>query len=211
MLFACGCHRIVELEPPESTPTCEPDVGFYDSFDGNVPCPWGVAVEEGANVSIELGRLRVSPAPDRDETSFGGCLTSDAVSVGPGGIIIAMTPALDPRTTYLVLHAYPVDESLPRVTLHQQSGKLNLFKAGGETTPPVDYDADKMRWLRLRPDHEAGSTIAESSTDGTFWSRIGVAEDAALTDVYLNFGAGTWTSDSDPGSVAFEHVQVCPP
>ncbi|MDQ3366570.1 MAG: hypothetical protein M3680_14185 [Myxococcota bacterium] len=218
-LLLGGCDIILGLDrndtiggdaaPPPPPLPCNARV-IDDSFDGPAVCPWGGPSEHRSSVTLASGQLRV--APDPDEVSYGGCTQATVAAMGPAGIVVEIASLLAAPSGYLVVHAYAVTAGEISASLNHSGGTLSAFDA----TTMVGYGTVEVastvkQWWRIRPAVGERGLLAEYSLDGEHFERVGLVTGSVPAQVKLDFGAGTFQPERDPGVARFDRVAFCGP
>jgi hypothetical protein len=133
--------------------------------------------------------------------SLGGCASQD-VDFLPGGVFVEVLAV--PVNGYAAFGS--LDPGEPSLTI--QDGSIELADAMHdiEIRP---YDPVAMRWLRLRPDRAADTSIADVSPDGVHWTRLADTRVTPPCRVRIQL-VGRFAS-SDPDVARFANLNICQP
>jgi hypothetical protein len=144
------------------------------------------------------GFLRLSSATIQ---SSAGCVRNGQ-PWSDGGVIVEIEFPVTAFGVYIAL----LTHTGPQASMLVVDGMLKFQPETGGVWGTVSFDADKMRWWRMRP--TATAVIAETSEDGSNWSLLGTSPDppAATIDVDITVGR---TGAGLGGTGRFGRVIVC--
>jgi hypothetical protein len=181
------CASFALCAPPE----------VIDTFDGAEPCaPWGHTFGS-AVVELRDGALALTPSP----VSNGGCTVDAAIPFTPQGVFVEVAAVVDDGFTTFAIES-------GQAAVQVGGGQLILTSSVFGESARVPYDADAMRWWRMRPT-EADGVLGEYSPDGVRWTRLGGVPIEPFLEVVFEVTVDT-TVDA-PGTAEFASLDLCPP
>ncbi len=162
-----------------------------------------------ATVTLENGELVVRP--NSDSIGAGLCQAFLATELADDGVTLEVTSVPSAASGYTMLTALAEDRAHVTAELIAKDGRIDLQVPGGGLVMSIPYDAQRMRWWRLRPDPDGAGMRGEVSEDGTSWQALAVVPGTIPSHVFVSIAAGTRMPDPDPGRATFGLVRFCTP
>jgi hypothetical protein len=79
---------------------------------------------------------------------------------------------------------------------------------GGKNSTDVPYSPSQQRFWRLRHEAADNQLLWETSPDGEKWAvQRRLTPQIPLTGVFVYLGAGTYLSESNPGTAVFDNLR----
>lgn len=183
-----------------------------DDFADGVRAPsWGWAFASGGAARAETGgRLVITLADMTAGSSYAGYATNRTYDLTESRVYVEVPVMASTATAAQVYMSAAFNRPGPddRVQFLQESGTLSARKdiAGTISTLwSAPWDATAHRWWQLR--ETGGLLYWETSPDGVVWTtRATDGDPTNLAAVRIEIGAGTWRSETSPGTAAFDHV-----
>jgi hypothetical protein len=196
--FACdGAWDLEHIPPPERMCT---ESAIRDDFTGAEPCVgWGNTFMQDSAIAVVDGQLAITTSA---ADGYGTCTAIQPVPLPASGIFIEVSQLQGDAW-------FGIKSATDRLYIYAGYGTLRF----GTTTTnfaTASWDADAMRWWRLRADAELGMYVAEYAPDGKDWRQFGVALPWPLDEpVRLTIGAGI-ADQTTPQTSTFDGLNVCP-
>jgi hypothetical protein len=164
--------------------------------------------DEEVEVSEEGGMLRVKPRASIAGRSYNGYVTVTAqnMTASHARVEVLQTTSSTANTIF----AIGIDSN-NWYGFVVESGKLFMqSKIGGKkNSTDVPYSFSQHRFWRLRHEATDNQILWETSPDGEKWTiQRRLTPQIPLTEVFIYLGAGTYVSESNPGTAIFDNFKL---
>jgi hypothetical protein len=159
-------------------------------------------------VDQQNGRLEVKPRTGISQRSFNGYTSASPwdFTAAHARVEVLQTTAATADTVFAIgtdsenWYGFVVEDG----KLYLQS-KIN----GKKTSQNIPYDPASHRFWRLRHEASENEILWETSGDGNTWAILRKATpEIPFTAIYVTLGAGTYTSEAEPGVAAFGNFRL---
>jgi hypothetical protein len=185
------------------------NIGFGDRFnDGTIDTArWDVTLGTNAVVTEQDRQARMFPGASVAGNNYTFLATDATYDLTDGAASARVRPLTAANTvTYLTV---TIDGNNQYIIGLEGGASLQLRKwvAGVQSTTTVTFNADTMRWWRIRHQASNDTIYWETSPDGQVWTvRRSNAREFAVTALKLQFTAGTTASVASPGTAHVDEV-----
>jgi hypothetical protein len=186
-------------------------IGFGDRFnDGSVSTAlWDVTLGTNGVVTEQDGQLRVFPGASVAGNNYTYVATDATYNLTDSTASARVRPLTATNTvTYLTV---TIDGNNQYIIGLEGGASLQLRKwvAGVQSTTTVTYNADTMRWWRIRHQASNDTIYWETSPDGQVWTvRRSNAREFAVTALKFQLTTGTTASVASPGTAHYDEVFI---
>ncbi len=202
-----GCDALFHVEAVTAidapVPKCVASMVIADSFDGTMPCmPWGNAT----NMSVTEGNGMLGITPQAQ--SFAFCESTGTETFDSLGFFVEVDQVLATPGGYTSLMIR--DNTTWKLSIEHSNTQLSFLENSATHLNDLPYDAQAMKFWRLRADPTSGNTVAEFSSDAIAWNELGRTTDFFSRSVYLELLAGQAGTPLGTDTAVFSHLDVCP-
>jgi hypothetical protein len=163
--------------------------------------------DEGVEVSEADGTLQIKPRSGFAGRSYNGYVSASArdMTAAHARVEVLQTTVGTANTIFAV--GIDSDNWYGFVV---ESGKLYMQSkiSGRKNSTNIPYSPSQHRFWRLRHEATDNQILWETSPDGQKWTeRRRLAPQISLTEVFVYLGAGTYLSESNPGTAVFDNFK----
>ena len=185
---------------------------FQDNFDDNAQdAHWGSSYATGTANRAETGGQAVfTPPAATAGSNYAGYYASLPVRL-TGDSVYVRVPQVAAGANSQTYFKLNIDANNNLEIVVQDASPTIYFRrdVGGTITSTFSeaYNATNHAWWRFR--ESGGTTFWDTSPDGLTWTnKASLANPIAVTDLYVEFGAGTFAAQASPGSAHFDNFNT---
>lgn len=159
-------------------------------------------------VSVTGGQFKVAPRTGLENRSYSGLISKNTWDMTAAHARVEVPQITNGTPNTIFAMGLDNDNWYGFVT---ESDKLFLqIKIGGKkNSTQLPYSKIKHRFWRLRHEVIDGEILWETSADGENWTIVRkLVVDLDLTKMYIYLGAGTYLSETAPGTAIFDNFKL---
>ena len=185
-----------------------------ENFDDNIcnTAKWNQFTGGTSTISRTSGQLILNTPSLTTGSNYAGYDSVYSYNL-TGSSLYAQVPQMVSTTTNAQCYMKLYLDGSNSIQFIQQNGTINVQKTVAGVTTNLNagatYNLTTHQWWRFR--ESGGSTFFDFAPDGVTWTNFGsFTNPFAVTALTLEMSAGTFQSETSPGSATFDYINTAP-